>query len=137
MDSRQIALVQDSFMHVVPVSEETACFFYERLFELAPQVRPLFKNDMTEQGRKLVLTLATVVNGLDRLDTIVPVARELAIRHVRYGVRAEYYDHVGVALLDTLRTKLGAMFDAETEAAWANAYQILAGVMIEAGRDAA
>jgi nitric oxide dioxygenase len=133
----QIDLVQQSFVHVVPIPDKVAAHFYERLFRLAPQVRPLFKNDMKAQGRKLVLTLATVVDGLDRLDSILPVARELAIRHVGYGVQAAHYDFVGAALIDTLRELLGPLFDGETEAAWAEAYQIVAGAMIEAGRSAA
>lgn len=137
MDARQIALVQDSFVHVVPISDETAADFYSRLFAIAPHVRPLFKGDMAEQGRKLVMTLATVVAALDRLDTVLPTARELAVRHVRYGAQEAHYDAVGVALLDTLRAKLGARFDVETEAAWAEAYQALSGAMIEAARQAA
>ena len=137
MDSRRIALVQDSFAQIIPLPDETAAFFYDRLFAIAPDVRPLFKGDMAKQGRKLVMTLATIVNGLDRLDRIMPAARELAIRHVRYGVKEKHYDQVGRALLDTLRAKLGAAFDSETEAAWAEAYQLLSNVMIEAGRKAA
>lgn len=137
MDSRRVALVQDSFAQIIPLPDETAAYFYDRLFALAPEVRPLFKGDMAKQGRKLVMTLATIVNGLDHLDRIMPAARELAIRHVRYGVREKHYDQVGRALLDTLRAKLGAAFDRETEAAWAEAYQLLSAVMIKAGRQAA
>jgi hemoglobin-like flavoprotein len=137
MDFRQIALVQDSFAQIIPLPDEMAAYFYDRLFALAPEVRPLFKGDMAQQGRKLVLTLATIVNGLEKLDRIMPAARELAIRHVRYGVKEKHYDLVGSALLDTLRAKLGSAFDRETEAAWAEAYQLLSTVMIEAGRKAA
>lgn len=137
MDSRQIALVQDSFGRIIPLPDETAAYFYGRLFAIAPEVRPLFKGDMAKQGRKLVMTLATIVNGLDHLDRIMPAARELAIRHVRYGVKEKHYDQVGRALLDTLRAKLGTAFDRETEAAWAEAYQLLSTAMIDAGRQAA
>lgn len=137
MDAAQIELVQDSFTHVVPIPDRAASHFYCLLFERAPETRALFKNDMTEQGQKLVLTLATVVGGLDRLDTILPVARELAIRHVRYGVVDRHYAIVGDALIDTLRDLLGTAFDAETEAAWGAAYGLLSGAMIEASRKAA
>ncbi|NJC35083.1 nitric oxide dioxygenase [Sphingomonas jejuensis] len=132
--ARQIDLVQDSFALVIPVSADAAAEFYRRLFESAPDTRPLFKNDMAEQGRKLFLTLATVVDALDRLDEVVPVARELAIRHVGYGVADRHYDVVGAALIETLRMGLGPRFDAETEAAWGAAYTILADTMVEAAR---
>ena len=134
---RQIDLVQDSFARVVPITGAVAAEFYRRLFEIAPDTRPLFTGDMAEQGRKLFLTLAAVVDALDRLDTIVPVAEELAVRHLGYGTQDRHYDAVGRALIDTLRAGLGRGFDAETEAAWLTAYDLLAGVMVGAARRAA
>lgn len=132
LSPHQIALVQDSFTAVIPITDHAASIFYTRLFRIAPDTRPLFKGDMQEQGRKLFLTLATVVDALDRLDTIVPIARELAVRHVAYGAQPHHYRHVGTALLDTLRSELGTQFDAETESAWAAAYAILSGAMLDA-----
>lgn len=137
LTDRQIALIQDSFIHVLPITDDAAAIFYRNLFDRAPETRPLFRSDMKLQGRKLFLMLSTIVDGLDRLDTIVPVARELAIRHVRYGARPQHYQAVGAALIETLRTGLGAAFDPETEAAWATAYDVLSGVMLDAARQAA
>lgn len=137
LTTRQIDLVQASFAYIVPITDAAASVFYGKLFALAPDTRPLFKNDMAEQGRKLFLTLATVVDALDRLDTIVPVAQELAIRHVAYGAKTRHYDAVGVALIETLRGGLGPMFDADTEAAWGSAYQIISEAMQAAARRAA
>jgi len=137
IDPRQIALVQDSFLAVVPVTGIAAADFYDELFARAPDTRLLFKSDMAEQGRKLFLTLAAVVDGLDRLDEVVPVARDLAIRHLRYGALPHHYHAVGAALLAMLRRQLGARFDAETEAAWAAAYTLIADTMVDAARRAA
>lgn len=132
MTEEQIALVQQSFAGVVPITDDAAAIFYDRLFTIAPQTRPLFRGDMRDQGRKLMGTLATVVNGLHTIDTVLPVARALARRHVRYGVKAEHYAPVGEALIDTLRVGLGAGFDRRTEDAWRAAYGTLSAVMIEA-----
>ncbi|MBD8548651.1 globin family protein [Sphingomonas sp. CFBP 8760] len=137
LNARQIDLVQDSFAAVVPITDSTAAEFYRRLFELAPDTKPLFRNDMTQQGRKLFLTLATVVDALDRLDTIVPVARELAIRHVTYGAKERHYAAVGAALIETLRAGLGSAFDRDTETAWFAAYTILSDTMLAAVREKA
>jgi len=137
MDDRQIELVRNSFAAVVPIRAEAARIFYATLFEMDPTVRPLFTGDMEDQGAKLMGTLAVVVNGLRDLPSVVPVAQELARRHVAYGVRADHYPTVGAALLSTLKTGLGEGFDAETEAAWAAAYGILSGAMIEAAYPAA
>ena len=132
----QIDLVQNSFAAVVPITDHAAAEFYRRLFELAPDTRALFRNDMAAQGRKLFLTLATVVDALDRLDTIVPVARELAVRHIGYGAREHHYAAVGSALIETLRGGLGPSFDRDTEAAWGAAYAILSDTMLAAVREA-
>lgn len=137
LNARQIDLVQDSFAAVVPITDSTAAEFYRRLFELAPDTKPLFRGDMTQQGRKLFLTLATVVDALDRLDTIVPVARELAIRHITYGAKERHYAAVGSALIETLRAGLGPAFDRDTEAAWLTAYTILSDTMLAAVREKA
>jgi nitric oxide dioxygenase len=137
LTSRQIELVQDSFADVVPITDAAAAEFYRRLFEIAPDTRALFKHDMAEQGRKLFLTLATVVDALDRLDTIVPVARELAVRHVAYGAREAHYAAVGSALVETLCVGLGSAFDCDTEAAWIAAYTILSDTMLMAVRERA
>jgi nitric oxide dioxygenase len=132
MEPGQIALVQSTFAAVKPISAAAAKLFYGRLFEMAPEVKPLFKNDMDEQGRKLMMTLGVVVSGLTRLDEIVPVARDLAIRHVAFGVKAEHYAPVGAALLWTLGQGLGDAFTPEVEEAWTAAYTTLSGVMIAA-----
>jgi len=129
---RQIQLVQESFALVLPLTVEAAAEFYRRLFQIAPSTRVLFKHDMAEQGRKLFLTLATVVDALDNLDDVLPVASALAVRHVSYGVRAEDYAAVGAALVQMLAHVLGDRFDAETEAAWKGAYGLLSGTMIQA-----
>ncbi|RZL84563.1 MAG: hemin receptor [Sphingomonas sp.] len=137
LSAQQIDLVQDSFAAVVPITDAAATEFYRRLFELAPDTRALFRNDMAEQGRKLFLTLATVVDALDRLEFIVPVARELAIRHISYGAKDRHYEAVGSALIETLRAGLGPAFDQDTEEAWSAAYAFLSGTMLTAVRERA
>jgi nitric oxide dioxygenase len=130
MTPDQIKLIQESFAKVAPISEEAAALFYGRLFEIAPSVKPLFRSDMTEQGRKLMATLAVVVNGLNNLESILPTASALAKRHVDYGVKAADYEPVGVALLWALERRLGAHWTAELAAAWGAAYGLLSNFLI-------
>jgi nitric oxide dioxygenase len=127
----QIDLVQSSFAKVVPIAETAAGLFYGRLFEIAPEVKPLFSGDMKEQGRKLMTTLGVVVNNLKNPDVIVPAAKALAVKHVGYGVTAEHYAPVGAALIWTLEQGLGDDFTPETRDAWIAAYTLLSGVMID------
>src|SRR4051794_9141196 len=107
MNPIQIRLVQESFAKVAPISETAAVMFYDRLFEVAPSVKAMFPADMTEQRKKLMMTLAAVVSGLSDLQSILPAASALAKRHVSYGAEPEHYAVVGGALLWTLGKGLG------------------------------
>src|SRR5260221_6901554 len=130
MNPTQIKLVQDSFSKVAPISEQAAVIFYDRLFEAAPTVRAMFPNDMAEQRKKLMATLAVVVNGLSNLEAILPAASALAKRHVNYGAKPEHYPVVAGALLWTLGQGLGGAWTPELAAAWTAAYGTLSGFMI-------
>jgi len=130
MTPEQVKLVQESFAKVAPISDKAAELFYGRLFEIAPQVRAMFRDDMSEQRRKLMTTLAIVVNGLNNLETILPAASALAKRHVDYGAEAAHYPVVGEALLWTLEKGLGEAWTPPVAAAWTQAYTTLSGFMI-------
>lgn len=132
MTPQQITLIQTSWAAVLPIQDTAAGLFYQRLFVLDPSVRPMFKGDLAAQGKKLMQALGFIVNSLTRLDELVPVAQDMARRHVGYGVQAEHYETVGTALLWTLEQGLGSAFTDETRDAWATAYGTLAGVMKEA-----
>ena len=133
---RQRELVQTTWAQVEPISETAGMMFYGRLFELDPDVRPLFQTDMQEQSRKLVQMITVAVTGLNRLEQIVPSVRALGRRHADYGVRKEHYETVGAALLWTLDQGLGDDFTPEVREAWTETYALLAGVMKEAANGA-
>jgi hemoglobin-like flavoprotein len=130
MTPDQIKLVQQSLAKVAPISEQAAVIFYDRLFEVAPAVKAMFPADLTEQRKKLMATLAYVVNGLGHLESVLPAASALALRHVRSGAKAEHYPVVGGALLWTLEKGLGEAWTPDVAAAWTAAYGTLSGFMI-------
>ena len=133
MEQAQIKLVQDSFDKVIPIADTAADLFYADLFDTAPEVKPLFENsDMKAQGKMLMTTLGVVVRGLGNLDMVLPAARDLALRHVDYGVKAQDYAKVGGSLIRTLEKGLGEAFTSETRDAWITAYAALSNSMIEA-----
>ncbi len=74
-------LVRDTFAAVGPIAHQAAAIFYARLFALDPSLKPLFKGDMNEQGRKLMAMIGTGVANLDKLETILPAVQELGRRH--------------------------------------------------------
>ncbi len=132
---QQIELVQETWKDVAPISDQAADIFYGRLFEIEPSVRPLFPEDMTEQKKKLMQTLAVCVNGLKNLEAIQGAVQDLGKRHLDYDVKDEHYPVVGSALLYTLEQGLGDKFTPDVRDAWADTYQTLATVMINAAHE--
>lgn len=126
----QKKLVQETWAKVVPIAETAAELFYGRLFEIDPDLKPLFKQtDMKEQKMKLLQMLGMAVKGLDNLEQLVPAVENLGRRHVGYGVKDSHYDTVGDALLWTLEKGLGEDFTPEVMEAWTQTYITLASVM--------
>jgi hemoglobin-like flavoprotein len=129
MTEDQKTLIRSSFAQIAPNAQAVAALFYERLFVLDPTLRPLFKGDMEEQGRKLMGMIGVAVANLDRLDAVVPAIQQLGARHAGYGVPNQSYDTVGAALAWTLAQGLGPAYTAEMAAAWSDCYATLAAVM--------
>jgi hemoglobin-like flavoprotein len=132
MNMIQKALVQTSFAQVRPIADAAAALFYNRLFELDPTLRPLFKSDLKEQGRKLMDMLTLAVKGLDRPEALLPALAALGRRHAGYGVNKHDYETVGAALLWTLEQGLGPSFTPDIREAWSALYRLVADTMSEA-----
>ncbi len=132
MTPKQISLVQDSWKKVLPIAPQAAEIFYNTLFEMDPSLKPLFKGDITEQGKKLMAMLDTAVKLLNSPEKLIPAVKKLGAGHVSYGVKPEHYDTVGAALLKTLELGLGDAFNATLRKAWTAVYTTLATTMIDA-----
>ena len=126
----QIALVQSSFQHVLPIADVAGLLFYERIFTMAPEARALFGDDIALQASRTMAAVKTAVDGLDDLERVAPFLVRLGARHVRYGVVPAHFDLVGGALLWTLEQGLGEAFTPEVHDAWAAAFGIIAAAML-------
>jgi hemoglobin-like flavoprotein len=118
MTAEQKRLVRESFPAVREVAAPVAKLFYGRLFALDPSLRPMFRQDIELQGRKLMDMLTAVVDNLDHFDGLAPTLRALGQKHVGYGVRPEHYQTVGKALMWALGQALDAEFYPELRDAW-------------------
>lgn len=137
MTPEQKEMVQSTWKDVEPIAETAADLFYGRLFELDPSLKPLFKSDIKEQGKKLMQMIGVAVAGLDNLGELTPAVAALGKRHVGYGVTDSHYATVGEALLWTLNKGLGEKFTDEVEGAWTVVYTTLADVMKSASAEGA
>jgi nitric oxide dioxygenase len=111
-----------------------AADFYRNLFEIAPSARTLFATDPAAMAVKFSAELAAIVEAITSFETFAPRVRELAVRHVGYGVQPHHYRLVGQALIRALATHLEERWDEELEAAWRRAYNLVAELMMEAAR---
>jgi hemoglobin-like flavoprotein len=132
--SHEIALVRRSFAQVEPIAPQAAALFYGHLFDADPALRPLFRGDMQAQGQKLMQMIAAAVSLLDKPAQLLPVLRQLGLRHGGYGVHDAHYASVGAALIKTLEQGLGEDFTPETRAAWLSVYGLISATMMEAAR---
>jgi hemoglobin-like flavoprotein len=133
----QKELVQTTWLKVMPIADTAASLFYQRLFELDPNIGRLFRNtNMAAQRLKLLQMLSAAVKGLDAIDTLVPVLDNLGRNHVKYGVKDEHYATVGEALLWTLEAGLGSIYTPKVADAWTATYSLIADVMRRAAREA-
>jgi methyl-accepting chemotaxis protein len=117
-----VTLVEQSFERVSPRGGALALRFYERLFAAAPEVRPLFKGDVSAQSQKLLSSLAVVVNNLRRPDKLNAAVDALGERHAGYGALAAHFGVVGDSLLGALREFDATGWSPAVEQAWAGAY---------------
>ena len=131
MTERQILLVKHSWSYVIVHSEEAGREFYARLFEVAPQVRSMFPNDIRSQAKKLMDMVTLMVVKLQKMDVLLEEVRLLAKRHVKYGAYSEHYAVVGECLIWTLRNGLGEKWNAEMEDAWLTLYSKISEAMME------
>lgn len=125
MTPKEVQIIRDDWRTVLTIADVAATLFYTKLFEMDPGLRSLFRNDMTEQKKKLITMLTLVTDKLDDPKTLEPMVRRLGRRHVHYGVKPEHYTTVGAALISTLKQGLGDQFDSVHEAAWVKAYGVL------------
>lgn len=132
LDDDQKRALRSSWAHVAMDPAFAAQLFYGRLFQQRPELRAMFSDDMTAQGRKLMDTLNFVVDHLDTPEVLAEPVRQLGIRHQGYGVVPDDYGDVGIALVWAFQNILQGEFKTATQDAWVVAYTQISDAMIKA-----
>ena len=118
MTPEQKQLIRESFPAIREMAGPVALLFSGRLFALDPALRPMFRQDIELQGRKLMDMLTAVVDNLDHFEGLAPTLRALGQKHAGYGVRPEHYQTVARALMWALGQALDTEFYPELRSAW-------------------
>jgi len=132
MTREETALVRESFESLRPIPRGVGRSFYERLFDLDPSLRALFKGDLDAQGAMFVSALGLAVAGIDDAHGGDRPLRDLGERHAPYGLTDAHYATFREALVKTLRDQLGASFSDAHAAAWRAAFDRIGLVMRDA-----
>ncbi len=126
MNKKQIALVQSTFKQLEPIATDTGELLYQKLFEIDPSLKPLFKSDIKNQAQMLMTAIGLAVKGLDNPDSVEKAVKPLGKRHTGYGVAPKDYNAFSAALLWALEQSLGDSFTEEAKDAWVEAFGALA-----------
>ena len=123
-------IVQRTFEKLEAEKDKAGALFYQILFDLAPNIRPLFAGtDMRHQQQMFVSMLTAAIKGLDRPGEVATALRELGERHTNYGVVREHYEPLGRALLATVEKMNGAELDLDVHLAWEHFYHRMVAMM--------
>ena len=131
MTSMQIEVVQSLWKSVLPLRDDVAHLFYRRLFEIEPELSVLFKGDMQDSVKKIMLTLDLAILNLGQLEKVMPVLQEMSNRYVQCGMKVDS-NVVRNTLLATLEQCLGEAFTVSLRNDWIQSYDLLLGVMKDA-----
>ena len=129
MTQEQIELVQSTSDVLISVGDRIADSFYDRLFEIAPETRRLFPEDMRRLKVKLVETLSVLVNHIGHRELLAGHLDRLGRHHAILGITADQYAPVGEALLHGLNEALGDRFDGRAREAWSSLYAEVSAAM--------
>ena len=130
MTTHQIQLVKESWALVEPSGKAAGALFYRHLFEMAPQVRHLFGENLEAQQGKLIRMLQYIVSNIDQLHQIAKEVQDLGRRHYHYHALPHHYELIGSALFKTLQVATKDAWTPEVENAWRTAFNTLRNMMI-------
>lgn len=131
-----IDLLEQSFEQVMPDAIAFSASFYDTLFRHNPDLKPLFANTSQEaQEKKLIFSLAAIIENLRSPDVLEPALKSLGARHFEVGTLEAHYPLVGQALLETFADYLKADWTPETATAWTEAYNAIATTMLEGAKN--
>ena len=131
-----IQLLEESFGQVSDRAIAFSASFYEALFRHHPELEPMFAGVSLEaQEKKLIFSLAAIVENLRNPEVTRRALLSLGARHVQVGTLREHYPFVGQALIETFETYLGNNWTPEVASAWLEAYDAIASIMLEGAKN--
>lgn len=118
INPQSIQIVKDTWADLIGHGPEIGQKFYAELFRRYPEYKKLFKDNDKDQHKKLAFAITLVITKLNKLDQIVEEVRSLAARHVKYGVKPEYFEPFVNLFVETIANVRAERWKPEYSAAW-------------------
>ena len=130
-----VARLRASFARIAMHGDEVPLHFYSDLFLKHPETRTMFPVSMQAQRAHLVDALVRIVASADNVESLTAFLQDLGRDHRKFGTLGGHYEAVGASLLTTFAFFAGDAWDAELEADWRAAYELIASVMTAAANE--
>lgn len=138
LSNQTVAIVKST----APILEEHGValtrHFYRRMFEHNPEVAPFFNpanQAAGKQQRALAAAIVAYAANIDNLGALGQAVELIAQKHASLMIQPEHYPVVGANLLASIREVLGEGATDAVLAAWAEAYGLLADILIGRERE--
>jgi len=118
MDESTIQRLETSFNLLAPRGEELVDHFYQSLFTNYPGVRSLFPDDIKDQQKKLLASLAVVVQNLRTPEKLAEPLAQLGRRHQDYKAEPDHYPAVRDTLVAAMAKLAGPQWNPQLTNDW-------------------
>ncbi len=137
MEQAMIERLESSFNLLAPRGPELVDRFYAHLFSKHPALRPMFPSDMGEQKKKLLGSLALVIENIRKTEKLEQPLMDMGERHVGYGTEAAHYAVVCDTLVSVMAEMAGEAWNDQLTQDWNGALDFVASVTLDGAKNAA
>jgi hemoglobin-like flavoprotein len=131
LSPREIELIRESHARLLPEAQRVSEEFYKDLFSREPEIKGLFREDLSEQGMRFMSAIHVIVDNLHDMEAMDAQIERLAAGHAALHIKPLWYRHMQEALIDTFAAALGERFTNEIELAWRSAFSQICDRMAE------
>lgn len=122
-----IFLVQSTLEKIMPSIDDCTHQFYQQVFQLAPNVKPMFSGMDTKSRKNMLISMIKLaVQGINRFDDFKPSIQQINDKHHHLSLKPTDYLTVAKALIMMLEKHLDKDFSPAVRQAWTEFYDQIA-----------